>query len=226
MILEKELNSLTKNKNINEDLLHNLIFQQHSKNTHDSDLWLLDDQCLFFSGSSEGQLNTIEVNGVKLLKTKLTQEEIDYKRRNGLDGEVIDAGIRRPDVLLYPEEGKCIIIEFKAPNVEVSKHLDQINRYAMMINNLSDESFHLHAFYGYLIGENINYDYIQEANSAFKEAANLKYIYRPNYNIPGRFKRNNGDLYTEIIKYSDILKRAQLRNKIFMEKLEGKGEGI
>ena len=53
-------------------------------------------------------------------------------------------------------------------------YLSQINKYAMMINNLSDDSLQIHAFYGYLIGENINYDYIQEAESAFKEAAYLK----------------------------------------------------
>jgi hypothetical protein len=48
----------------------------------------------------------------------------------------------------------------------------------------------------------------------------LKFIFRPSYDIPGKFGRKKGDLYTEIIKYSDILKRAQLRNRILMEKLE------
>lgn len=205
---------------VDEALLHNLIFQQHSVDTESSDIWLLDDQYLLFNGCSEKQLDKIEVNGVKLLKEELTDEERAFKVRHNMDGGEIDTGIRRPDILLYPEEGKCIIIEFKAPDVEVSMYLSQINKYAMMINNLSDDSLQIHAFYGYLIGENINYDYIQEAESAFKEAAYLKYLFRPNYDVPGRFGRPTGNLYTEIIKYSDILKRAKLRNKIFLEKLE------
>jgi hypothetical protein len=220
MILSKELECVNKKGRVDEALLHNLIFQQHSVDTESSDIWLLDDQYLLFNGCSEKQLDKIEVNGVKLLKEELTDEERAFKVRHNMDGGEIDTGIRRPDILLYPEEGKCIIIEFKAPDVEVSMYLSQINKYAMMINNLSDDSLQIHAFYGYLIGENINYDYIQEAESAFKEAAYLKYLFRPNYDVPGRFGRPTGNLYTEIIKYSDILKRAKLRNKIFLEKLE------
>lgn len=220
MILSKELECVNKKGRVDEALLHNLIFQQHSVDTESSDIWLLDDQYLLFNGCSEKQLDKIEVNGVKLLKEELTDEERAFKVRHNMDGGEIDTGIRRPDILLYPEEGKCIIIEFKAPDVEVSMYLSQINKYAMMINNLSDDSLQIHAFYGYLIGENINYDYIQEAESAFKEAAYLKYLFRPNYDVPGRFGRPTGNLYTEIIKYSDILKRAKLRNKIFLDKLE------
>ena len=33
---------------------------------------------------------------------------------------------KRPDVLLFPEENKAIIIEFKAPDVNVSEYLTQI----------------------------------------------------------------------------------------------------
>lgn len=220
MILSKELECVNEKGRVDEALLHNLIFQQHSVDTESSDIWLLDDQYLLFNGCSEKQLDKIEVNGVKLLKENLTDEERAFKVRHNMDGGEVDTGIRRPDILLYPEEGKCIIIEFKAPDVEVSMYLSQINKYAMMINNLSDDSLQIHAFYGYLIGENINYDYIQEAESAFKEAAYLKYLFRPNYDVPGRFGRPTGNLYTEIIKYSDILKRAKLRNKIFLEKLE------
>lgn len=175
MILSKELECVNEKGRVDEALLHNLIFQQHSVDTESSDIWLLDDQYLLFNGCSEKQLDKIEVNGVKLLKENLTDEERAFKVRHNMDGGEVDTGIRRPDILLYPEEGKCIIIEFKAPDVEVSMYLSQINKYAMMINNLSDDSLQIHAFYGYLIGENINYDYIQEAESAFKEAAYLKY---------------------------------------------------
>lgn len=223
MIMQKELEKLKAGGRVDEDLLHNLIFQQHSTNPKDSDLWLLDDQYLYFEGCSEKHLDKIEINGTKLIKEKLTEEEENFKVRQ-LGDKTIDVGDRRPDIMLYPAEGKCILIEFKAPDVDVSKYLDQINRYAMVINNLSDEKFKFHAFYGYLIGETVEYDFIEENNSAFKQAPYLKFLFRPSYDLPGRFGRPSGDLYTEIIKYSDILKRAQLRNKILMEKLEEKPE--
>lgn len=223
MIMQKELEKLKAGGRVDEDLLHNLIFQQHSTNTKDSDLWLLDDQYLYFEGCSEKHLDKIEINGTKLIKEKLTEEEENFKVRQ-LGDKTIDVGDRRPDIMLYPAEGKCILIEFKAPDVDVSKYLDQINRYAMVINNLSDEKFKFHAFYGYLIGETVEYDFIEENNSAFKQAPYLKFLFRPSYDLPGRFGRPSGNLYTEIIKYSDILKRAQLRNKILMEKLEEKPE--
>ena len=216
-ILHNEIDSLRDGERIDENVLHNLFFRQHSTDPNSSDLWLLEDQYLYFDGCSEKELNKIKINGTNLLKKKLTEEEKAYKLR-----QEKDVGSRRPDVLLYPTEGKCIIVEFKAPEIDVSQHLDQINRYAMIIHNLSDPLFHFNTFYGYLIGENVDYDSVQESNSSFKQAANLKYVFRPNYVIPGRFGHKDADLYTEIIKYSDLLKRAQDRNKVFIDKLEGK----
>lgn len=61
MIMKKELEKLEKGGRVDEDLLHNLIFQQHSTNTKDSDLWLLDDQYLYFDGCSEKLLDKIEI---------------------------------------------------------------------------------------------------------------------------------------------------------------------
>lgn len=215
-VLHNETDTLRGGNRIDEDVLHNLIFKQHSTNPQGSDLWLLDDQYLYFEGCSEKELNKITIYGTKLLKQKLTEEEKVYKIRH----EKKDVGSRRPDILLYPAEGKCVIVEFKAPEVDVSEHLDQINRYAMIIHNLSNPIFSINTFYGYLVGENIDYDSVQESNPYFKEAANLGFIFRPNLPIPGRFGHQEGDLYTEVIKYSELLKRAQNRNKVFIEKLE------
>ena len=216
-ILNKELESLKEGKDIDERLLHNLIFQQSSSSTNpeDSDLWLLNEEYIYFKGTSDIMLNTIQINGHNLLKDELTKEELDYKNKCGKD-----AGRRRPDILLFPDEGKCIIIEFKAPHVDVSFHLDQINRYARLINNLSNERFGFNTYYGYIVGEQgIDIDEIQDANPDFQSAQNLGYIFRPYLRIIGKFNRHDGALYTEIIKYSDILKRAQKRNKVFIDKL-------
>lgn len=220
MVLNRELKKLENGERIDEEILHNLIFHKHSDNPDQSDLWLFDDQFLYFKGTSEYKLDKICIDGTKLIKEKLTKEEEEYKIRNTYDDKKKDRGVLRPDIFLYPEEGKCVIIEFKAPDVDVSEYLDQITLYASLINNLSDDKFKINSFYGYLVGENIDYEAISDKNSYFIEAPNLKYIFRPDYQIKGKFDRSKGNLYTEIIKYSDILERAKNRNRIFLEKLD------
>ena len=215
-ILQNELERVQDGERIDEDILHNLVFRQHSDNPFESDLWLLDDMFLYFKGCSEKKLDRIQLNGVNLIKKNLTPDELAYKERHGKD-----VGDRRPDILLYPEEGKCIIIEFKAPDVDVSDYLNQINRYAMIINNLSDDSFNFHTFYGYLIGESVDYLSIIESNPRYESAPNLGYIYNPYDPVRGLNGRKDGELRIEVLKYSDVLMRARERNRVFIEKLEG-----
>ena len=42
---------------------------------------------------------------------------------------------------------------------------------------------------------------------------------RPYKALPRLFGREQGVLYTEVIKFSDLLKRAKLRSKVFTEKI-------
>lgn len=217
LVLEIFEKILRNNRRINEDILHNLIFQQNAENPEDSDLWLINEEYIYFTGTSDLKLSSITIDGVSLLKEdkELTEEEIKYKTKCNKD-----AGNRKPDILIFPNEGKCIIVEFKAPEVDVANHLHQINRYARLIHNLSREQFHFQTYYGYLIGQNIDIDEIKDSDPYFKSASSLNYIFRPHLPITGKFGREDGDLYTEIIKFSDILERAKLRNKIFIDKLE------
>jgi type I site-specific restriction endonuclease len=164
---------------------------------------------------SEGLLGQIKCDGSKILKENLSAEENEYRKKQGGD-----ARLRRTDILLFPAEAKCIIIELKAPDANVSDHLNQINRYASLINNLSIDTLKFNTFYGYLVGESIDADDIIDNDSDFMNASNLGYIFRPYKRIVGKFGRVDGSLYTEIIKYSTLLERAKLRNKIFIDKLK------
>ncbi len=215
-ILDKEIQKLKHGGRIDEDLMHNLIFQQTSDEPEKSDLWLINEEFIYFKGASESQLGNLKLDGEKILKENLNEEEEKYRlKQKG------DAKQKRTDILLFPKEGKCIIIELKAPGINISEHLNQINRYASLINNLCKDTFHFHTFYGYLIGENIDIDDIEDNNSDFKSAHSLNFIFRPHKRIAGKFGKNDGALYTEIIKYSTLLERAKLRNRIFIDKLEG-----
>ena len=197
-----------------EGIFHNLIFPKGSDNAIESNLWILNEEYIHYHGLSESTLDDIVIDGIPLIKQNLTEDEKNYKIRN-----LVDVGQRRPDVLLFPAEGKCIIVEFKAPNVDVSKHLHQIHQYASVIHHLSDERFKFNAFYGYLIGENADIYSILDSDGDFKQSQNLGYIVRPHKDLPLLFGREQGTLYTEVIKFSDLLKRAQLRSKIFTDKI-------
>lgn len=214
-ILKNETDKLKNGGRIDEDVLHNLIFQQSTNDPLQSDLWLVNEEYIYFRGVSEGLLGQIGLDGTKILKEVLTAEEQEYRKKQGGD-----ARLKRTDILLFPAESKCIIIELKAPDENISEHLNQINRYASLINNLSIDTLKFNTFYGYLIGENIDVDDIIDNDSDFKNAPNFGYIFRPYKRIAGKFGRTDGSLYTEIIKYSTLLDRAKLRNKIFIDKLK------
>jgi hypothetical protein len=148
-ILNRELEvQNTASRSIDEKLLHNLIFQQTSSDPNSSDLWLINEDFIYFSGSSEIELRNLKLNGKKIFKESLTPDEEEFCKSLGEDRMR-----KRPDILLFPQESKCIIIEFKDPDVNLSDHLTQINKYSYFIRNLTKDEFQFDTFYGYLIGE-------------------------------------------------------------------------
>jgi len=215
-ILKKEIEKLKNGGRIDEDLMHNLIFQQSSENPETSDLWLIAEEFIYFKGFSENRLDQVEINGKKIFNRVFTEEEEKYL--NSLGEKRLT---KRPDILLFPEEGKCIIIEFKAPDVNVSEHLSQIDFYANLIRNYTDDEFQITTFYGYLVGESIEDRDVRGRVSRFEHSYHLDYWFRPSENVNGFDGRSNGSLYTEVIKFTTLLERAKLRNKIFIYKLEG-----
>jgi hypothetical protein len=214
-ILENKLRiQETTKQNIDEKLLHNMIFQQHSVDSTKSDLWLFNEEFVYFQGMSETNLIDMKINGKQLFKTEVTAEEERYLTSLGEDRMR-----KRPDILLFPTESKCIIIEFKNPKVNISNHLTQINKYASFLLNYSHEQFKFCQFYGYLIGEAIESKDVRFSDGNFIEASYFDFLFRPHSIIPGDDGRRDGSLYTEVIKYSTLLKRAKQRNKIFIDKL-------
>ena len=197
----------------NEKLIHNLIFQQGSYETDKSALWLLNEDFIYFKGCSEQRLKDIQINGENIFKADISDEEEAYLTSFGENRK-----IKRPDILLFPEEGKCIIIELKAPDVNVSEYIPQVNKYATWILNFTEEKFHIDTFYGYLIGDNYSKEDVWSVDSDFEESYQFDYLFRPSKNVRGRDDRK-GSLYMEVLTYSTLLKKAEQRNKVYKEKL-------
>lgn len=210
--LEVQKNSKT---NFDEALIHNLLFQQGGENPEESDLWIINEDFIYFKGSSEKQLSKLTLNNKKVFKEEFTEEENRFLLSLGENRK-----IKRPDVLLFPEEGKCIIIEFKAPDVNAAMHLTQIDRYANLIRNYTEDDFQITTFYGYLIGENIEPRDVLGFVSRYEHSYHLDYLFRPSEKVNGFDGRTDGAIYTEVIKYSTLLERARRRNEIFVEKIK------
>lgn len=217
-ILKKELEAIKnkKKERIDEKLLHNLIFQQSSESNspEDSDLWLINEEFIYFKGFSEEKLEDLVYNGKKIFDKEFNEEDKRYL--NSLGEKRLT---KRPDVLLFPEEGKAIIIEFKAPEVNVSEHLSQIDFYASILRNYTIDDLSVTSFYGYLIGESIEDRDVRGRVSRFEYSPYFKYWFRPSEKVIDFNNKADGFLYTEIIKYSTLLERAKLRNQIFIDKL-------
>jgi hypothetical protein len=213
--LNYELEKLKNSGRIDEKILHNLIFQQTSDNPEDSDLWLIAEEFIHFKGVSEMELKNITYQGKKIFDKDFSEEEQRYL--NSLGEKRLE---KRPDILLFPQEGKCLIIELKAPDVNVSEHLTQIDFYASLLKNYTADDFQLNSFFGFLIGEDIEDRDVRGRVSRFEHSAHLDYWFRPSEKVIDFSGKNDGSIYTEVIKYSTLLERAKLRNKIFIDKLE------
>ena len=220
LALHNKLRSQGEVKKTSEGLLHDIIFRRKSSNPFNSDLWLLNEDFIYFQGTSDLPFTQIKIDGRRVFKENLPAEEIEKLHAYGKKRET-----RRPDILLFPEEGKCVIVELKHPDVDVTEHLGQINKYAAFIKNYSVDDIRFRQFYGFLIGENFLWDDIQDEDSDFVISYCYDMAFRPAKRVIGRNGRENGELYTEILRYSSILKRAQTRHALFNRILMGEANG-
>ncbi|MBD5195349.1 MAG: ATP-binding protein [Bacteroidales bacterium] len=197
-----------------EKFLHNIFFSQHSTDPKESNLWLLSDEFIHFSGVSEKRLADVTFNGDKVLREDLTNEELENLKH--FEHNDITS---RPDILLFPEEHKCVIIEFKSPDVELQNQVEQIASYASILREYTKPQYEITSFYAYMIGEKIDFEAFRRRNPEFKESYYFKYLFNPNKPVYGG-KRTDGNMYIEILQFSTLLERATSRNKVFLDHID------
>lgn len=197
-----------------EKIIHDLLFKQRSTNTIESNLWILNEDFIHYRGISECQLRNIKIDGELFLRDDLTEQE--KEKLNAYNHDQLG---KRTDILLFPEEHKCIIIELKSATADVPKFLNQVVDYAGLIRQYAKEKFEITNFYAYLIGESFDFEAILNANPNFIESPYLDYVYIPDQKVNGGRHREKGTMYFEVLKYSSLLNRAKIRNSIFIDKL-------
>ncbi|MDR7344370.1 hypothetical protein J2X14_002791 [Pantoea alhagi] len=203
--IQNEEQPLGKRKD-KEGIIHDLFFKRKTNNEI-NDLWVIDEEFLYYQGFSEIELSKITLpDGTPLLR----REAYEVMVKEGFKPN------QRPDVYLYAGEGKCILLEFKAQDVDLSDYLQQMPKYCNILANYANVK--LEKFYCYLIGEKISpisslNDYEQSVTGSW---------YRDSIPVRSADLTNRqtiANIRMEILKLSDISKRARLRNVSFAQKL-------
>ena len=193
-----------------EGLIHDLLIKRKSSTgSGPNDLWILNEEFVHFEGYSNVFIDKIaDGNGEKLMRS-IPQATLD---EYGIKPNI------KPDVFLYLEEGQCILIELKSPEVDMAEYLNQLPKYCNLIANFAHRP--ITQFYCYLIGENLSSIAI---GGDYRRNVHGDWVRRNDYQIMryenGHQDEEIGKVQVEIIKLSSIHSRAVRRNKSFADKL-------
>ena len=192
-----------------EALIHDLIIRRGHTTSQPHDLWILSEEFVHFEGCSNLRIDQIRNSHGQPMLREVSQDDIDtYGIRTAI----------QPDIFLFADEGQCILIELKAPDVNLSEYLNQLPMYCNLIANFAINP--VTRFYCYLIGENLN---PIEIGGDYRQTVDGDFVRRADYAIMryenGRQEQELGKAHIEIIKLSSIQRRAHRRNKSFADRL-------
>lgn len=203
-----------------ETLIHKILFPKKSTDVLSSNLWLINEDYIHYQGISDTKFSLMEYKGESLFREDLTEEE--RKRLNSFNQKRLT---RRPDILLFPTERKCIIIELKGISVPASKYINQVFDYAGLLREFAKDKFMIDDFYCFLIGEEFSYEDVKRAHTQFNYDYTKTYMFLEDERGVYGGSRDDARIRFVVCRYSDLLKRAQLRNKIFTDKISTKHNG-
>lgn len=216
LILDKNLECQLekKKRRSNEKLIHDLLFKQGTIDTLESNLWMLNEDFIHFKGFSNFELRKLNDDGESVLR------KLDDKEKEQLTAYNKDMLGYKPDILLFPEEHKCIIIELKSDTADPTHYLGQAINYAGLLREFAKDEYVIDNFYVYLIAESFDFTSVVRIDPRFQLSQYMDYVFMPNANVYGG-ARGYGALYMEVLKYSTLLRRAEIRNSIFSDKIFG-----
>lgn len=196
-----------------EKIIHNIFFPtgKDSRDVTDHDIWILNEEYHYFDHiASDKPLSAYPWGNTE----KLFEPDIDSSlemlfRRNNSDHK-----LKRPDIAIFNDEGAAIIIEFKAPKVELQEHIPDLVQYARLLAAKSNGK--INKFYGYLIGDCMDENRMPTAFVRFPSG--LGYFNTDRIHDPAT-GRQYGELYSEVLYYQQFIKRAESRLDIYKKKL-------
>ena len=201
-------------RNENERIIHNIFFPmgKDSKETSDHDIWLLNEEYQYFEYiSSDKPLKAIKWSDTE----NLFEADIDDSlgKLFAFNNKTHEG--KRPDIAIFTKEGAAIIIEFKAPDVGIQEHIPDLAQYARLLAAKSNGR--IKKFYGYLIGCTLDPSRMIPGYTRF---ANGKGYFRSDKLVDDETNRVYGELYSEVLLYEHFIDRAELRLRIYKDKLK------
>lgn len=196
-----------------ERIIHNVFFPtgKDSNDSVDHDIWILNEEYHYFEHiSSDKSLASIPWDE----NEKLFHEDIDESLEALFAENNREHRLKRPDIAIFNEEGSAIIIELKAPNVELQEHIPDLVQYARLL--AAKSGGRIRKFYGYLIGDTLEESRMPPSYTRFPSGSG--YFNTDPIADPATGKQY-GELYSEVLFYNQFIDRAEKRLRVFKEKL-------
>lgn len=200
----------------NERIIHNIFFPmgKDSAETADHDIWLLNEEYQYFEYiASDMPLKSIKWEGGE----NLFESDVDESLAALFAANNKEHQSKRPDIALFTKEGSAIIIEFKAPDVGIQEHIPDLAQYARLLAAKSNGR--IKKFYGYLIGCKMDTSRMLPGYTRF---ANGKGYFNSAKLVDDETDRVYGELYSELLLYEHFIDRAELRLRVYKDKLNVK----
>jgi len=195
-----------------EKIIHSIFFpmRQSSAECVDHDIWLLSEEYHYYDYiASDMPLANIPWNDGQMF----FESDIDQKLQEVLALRADNNDGKRPDIALFTKEGAATIIEFKAPGIKLDEHIGDLSEYAHLLAAKSGGK--LKRFYCYLIGDTVN---SLRLNGWNKFAVGKGWFQSGDITDPETGRRL-GEMYSEIMYFSEIVERAKKRIGVYQKKL-------
>lgn len=200
-------------RNEHEKIIHNIFFPRgkDSRDSVDHDIWILNEEYHYFDHiASDKPLASIPWND----QAKLFSPDIDASLEELFKKNNTEHQMKRPDIAIFNQEGSAIIIEFKAPGVPLQEHIADLAQYARLLAAKSNSR--IKKFYCYLIGDTI--DESRMALNYKRFPSGTGYFSTDPLRDPAT-EVHYGEMYSEILLYSQFISRAENRLSVFKKKL-------
>lgn len=196
-----------------EKIIHSIFFpmRKDSADFADHDIWLLSEEYHYYDyiASDLPLANIAWSEGEKLFES-----DIDQKFQEMLARRANDNSSKRPDIALFTKEGSAIIVEFKAPGVLMDDHIGDLTEYAHLLAAKSRGK--LKKFYCYLIGDTVNPLRLGGGWTQFPVG---KGWFQSSELRDPDSRQQLGEMYSEILYFSDVVERAKKRIGVYQKKL-------
>ncbi|MDM5177163.1 hypothetical protein PO883_08135 [Massilia sp. DJPM01] len=195
-----------------EKIIHNIFFPtgKDSDDTVDHDIWILNEEYHYYDHiASDKALSSISWDGKTLFEADI---DASLERLFRINND--EHHLKRPDIAIFNKEGAAIIIEFKAPGVELQEHINDLAQYARLLAAKSDGR--IKRFYGYLVGDCMDESRMPPGWTKFP--ASDGYFFTARLDDP-KTGRQYGELYSELLFYEHFVTRARNRLEVYKRRL-------